>query len=58
MATALEDIYEMFEQHDERVFLDYLRENKKVLLKKEKEQMNQTPVVTKPSKTTFDIKSA
>lgn len=58
MATALEDIYEMFEQHDERVFLDYLRENKKILLKKEKEQTNQTPVVEKPSKTTFDIKSA
>jgi len=48
MKTVLEDIYEMFEQHDERVFLDFMRENKRFLFKKEKEQMNQNQVVEKP----------
>jgi hypothetical protein len=47
MKTVLEDIYEMLEQHDERVFLDYMRENKKLLFKKEKEQMTQNQVVEK-----------
>lgn len=57
MSTVLEDIYEMFEQHDERVFLDYLRENKKLLFKKEKEQANQNQVVEKV-KPTFNVKQA
>jgi hypothetical protein len=52
MKTVLEDIYEMLEQHDERVFLDYMRENKKLLFKKEKEQMTQNQVVEK-SKPTY-----
>ena len=51
MKTVLEDIYEMLEQHDERVFLDYMRENKKFLFKKEKEQMTQNQVVEKPKPT-------
>lgn len=57
MATVLEDIYDMLEQHDERVFLDYMRENKKLLFKKEKEQMNQNQVVEKP-KPTFNTKQS
>lgn len=61
MKTVLEDIYEMFEQHDERVFLDFMRENKKLLFKKEKEQMNQKQVVEKQidekPKSSFSIKA-
>jgi len=61
MKTILEDIYEMFEQHDERVFLDFMRENKKLLFKKEKEQMNQNQVVEKPidekPKSSFNVKA-
>ena len=51
MKTVLEDIYEMFEQHNERVFLDFMRENKRFLFKKEKEQMNQNQVVEKLKQT-------
>ena len=61
MKTVLENIYEMFEQHDERVFLDFMRENKKFLFKKEKEQMDQKQVIEKQidekPKSSFSIKA-
>ena len=40
--TAIELVYSMFENHDERVFLDFLRENKALLFKKEQEQTSLT----------------
>ena len=60
MKTVLEEIYNMFEQHDERVFLDFKRENKELLFKKEQKQMTQTQVVEKPidekPKSSFNVK--
>jgi len=60
MKTVLEEIYNMFEQHDERVFLDFMRENKELLFKKEQKQMTQTQVVEKPidekPKSSFNVK--
>jgi hypothetical protein len=61
MKTVLEEIYNMFEQHDERVFLDFMRENKKFLFEKEQKQMTQTQVVEKPIdeklKSSFSVKT-
>jgi len=60
MKTVLEEIYNMFEQHDERVFLDFMRENKELLFKKEQKQMTQTQIVEKPidekPKSSFNVK--
>jgi hypothetical protein len=43
MKTAVETIYNLFENHDERMFLDFLRENKRMLLDMEKAQSNPQP---------------
>ena len=43
MKTAVETIYNLFENHDERMFLDFLRENKRMLLDMEKTQSNPQP---------------
>lgn len=44
MKTAVETIYDLFENHDERMFLDFLRENKRMLL-----DMEKAPVGSKPA---------
>lgn len=43
--TAVEQIYSFFENHDERVFLDFLREHKTYFLDLEKQQNTPKPVV-------------
>jgi hypothetical protein len=43
MKTAVETIYNFFENHDERMFLDFLRENKRMLLDMEKAQSYPQP---------------
>lgn len=48
MQTVLQFIYEVFESQDERVFLDFLRENKKDLLKREQKQTESKPVDVTP----------
>lgn len=62
--TAVEQIYSFFENHDEREFLDFLREHKTYLLDVEKQQNAPKPVVkeqtNKPDKftvNTVDTKS-
>jgi hypothetical protein len=56
MKTAVETIYDLFENHDERVFLDFLRENKTYLLNREQEQSKPTPT-TKPQQDKFKVSS-
>ena len=51
--TVVEQIYDYFEQHDEREFLDYLRENKTHFLELEKKQTNN---VSKAEKQTATFK--
>jgi hypothetical protein len=53
--TAVEQIYSFFENHDERVFLDFLRENKTQLLKQEQEQSK--PVIKQPQQDKFKVSS-
>jgi hypothetical protein len=55
MKTAVEIIYDLFENHDELVFLDFLRENKTQLLKQEQEQSK--PVVKQPQQDKFKVSS-
>lgn len=43
--TAVEQIYSFFENHDERVFLDFLREHKTYFLDLEKNQNTPKPIV-------------
>jgi hypothetical protein len=45
--TVVEQIYDFFEQHDEREFLNYLREHKTHFLELEKKQSNTTLKVEK-----------
>lgn len=54
MQTVLQFIYEVFESQDERVFLDFLRENKKDLLKREQKQSEPQPVVAQPEPTVVE----
>lgn len=54
MQTVLQFIYEVFESQDERVFLDFLRENKKDLLKREQKQSEPQPVVVQPEPTVVE----
>jgi hypothetical protein len=51
--TAIETVYDLFENHDERVFLDFLRENKAELLKQEQEQSK--PVAKQPQQDKFKV---
>jgi hypothetical protein len=55
MKTAVEQIYSFFENHDERVFLDFLRENKTQLLKQEQEQSK--PVIKQLQQDKFKVSS-
>jgi hypothetical protein len=42
MTTVLQTVFEVLERLDERLFLDWIRENKKDLLKQEQQQINST----------------
>lgn len=59
--TVVEQIYDYFEQHDEREFLNYLREYKTHFLELEKKQSSNTPKTEKQTATfkvsTVDTKS-
>jgi hypothetical protein len=47
--TAVEQIYSFFENHDERVFLDFLREHKTYFIEMEKNQNTPKPVAKEES---------
>ena len=56
--TAVEQIYSFFENHDERIFLDFLREHKTYFLEMEKNQNTPKPAdkeeLSKPPKFTIN----